>query len=1011
MLEKLLDQKALITSLLIAVLIGGVFSYLNIGKLEDAEIPLKSAIVVTPYPGATQHEVELEVTDVLERGIMKLENIDKVTSTSSAGLSVIQIDIQQTVDTDDLPQLWDHLRRKVKDVEMFLPSGAYTPIVNDDFADTYGMLYAITSDGYTLPELQKYTELVEREILKVDGIRRAQIFGKQTEAIEVLFDQEKLAGMKINPIYIALEMRNQSEIANAGNLDVEALSMRINVENKFDDIRDVENLIIQIPQGGTVRLGDIATIKRSFLAPKREGLYFNGQQALALGFSNESGINVVELGDRLNVRMAEIQDELPAGIQIKEIYSQPSRVELAVNDFVFNLVVSIIIVIVILLLAMGYRSGLLISSGLLFTILGTLIVMLMIDLPLHRVTLAAIILAMGMLVDNSIVVADGILVDLKKGVDPKLAFVNTAKKTAMPLLGATMIAILAFFPLAMAPHSAGEFLSSLFTVLVISLLLSWVFAMIQTPFMAKYFYRKEGNKRQEDQPTPYDNSIYRLFKSSLMFSLKYKNSFLIGATVLLIGSLYAMQFMRVDFMPKIPYDQFVIEYKLPEGSNLEAVEKEMREIEGEIKQFDNIKNITLSLGRPPARFTLMRPMSNGGMNYGEFIIETTTVESVAEVIPKVQQFLDEHYPHANYRLLEYGAAFESSELAVEFRGPDPAVLRELSNQAKLTLLNSPMSRNVTDDWGNKSKRISPQYSLEHAQRLGITRLDMGRSLQIQSNGMPIGALYEGKNQIPIVLKSKTTLDQNIENIGNVPVWGERSQFSVPLAHITDSIKVDLEDFAVKRIDGTRCISVESDVKAGFTGVELLNDIKEDIEAIHLPNGYSITYGGMVGVQDDANKALFKYFPLAIGLIMIITIALFNNLKQSLIVYMMIPFAFVGVSIGFNITGMFFNFMAIIGALGLIGMIIKNAIVLLDEINLGLDEGKSRLEATIDAAMSRMRPVMMASMTTILGMIPLLSDPMFGALALTIMAGLLGGTLITLMVIPVLYAYMYRIEVK
>ncbi|NLR91256.1 efflux RND transporter permease subunit [Flammeovirga agarivorans] len=1011
MLEKLLDQKALITSLLVAVLIGGVFSYLNIGKLEDAEIPIKSAIVVTAYPGATQHEVELEVTDVLERGIMKLENIDKVTSTSSAGLSVIQIDIQQTVDTEDLPQLWDHLRRKVKDVEMFLPQGAYTPIVNDDFADTYGMLYAITSEGYTLPELQKYTELVEREILKIDGVRRSQIFGTQTESIEILFNQEKLAGMKINPMFIALAMKNQSEIANAGNLEVDALSMRINVESKFNDISDVENLIIQVPQGGSFRLSDIATVKRGFFAPKREGVYFNGDQALALGFSNESGINVVELGERLDHRMQELQDELPAGIQIKEIYSQPQRVELAVNDFVFNLVVSIAIVIVILLLAMGYRSGLLISSGLLFTILGTLIVMLMINLPLHRVTLAAIILAMGMLVDNSIVVADGILVDLKKGVDPKLAFVNTAKKTALPLLGATLIAILAFFPLAMAPHSAGEFLSSLFTVLVISLLLSWVFAMIQTPFMAKFFYRKEGNKRKEGQTTPYDNGIYKMFKSSLIYSLKYNKAFLSSITVLLVGSLYGMQYMRVDFMPKIPYDQFVVEYKLPEGSNLEAVEEEMTAIENELREIEDIKNITLSLGRPPARFTLMRPMSNGGSNYGEFIIETKTVESVGKVIPQVQKYLDNNYPHANYRLLEYGASFESSELAIEFRGPDPAVLRELGNQAKLILLESPMSKNVTDNWGNKSKRITPEYSLEHAQRLGITRLDLGRSLQIQTEGIPIGALYEGKNQVPIVLKSKSTLDKNIENIGSIPVWGERAQFSVPLAQVTDSVRVELEDYAIKRKDGTRCLSVESDVQEGSTGVELLNDIKKDIEAINLPHGYSITYGGMVGVQDDANKALFKYFPLAIGLIVIITIALFNNLKQSLIVFMMIPFAFVGVSIGFNLTGMFFNFMAIIGALGLIGMIIKNAIVLLDEINLGLEEGKSRLDATVDAAMSRMRPVMMASMTTILGMIPLLSDPMFGALALTIMSGLLVGTLITLMVIPVLYAFMYRIEVK
>lgn len=1009
MLEKILNQKALINIVLFAVLFGGLFSYAKMGKLEDAEIPIKSAMVVTPYPGATAHEVELEVTNVLEKAIQRLENVDDIISVSEPGLSKITINVQQTVKTPDLPQMWDHLRRKINDAKGNLPSGAMDPIVNDDFADVYGMLYAVTADGYTIKELAKYTEYIEREVSELDGVRRSQTFGKEQEVIDVLFSPERLASLNINPLYIAGALQNYSNIVNPGSITVGKEALRVGLGNKINSMKEVEDLLIQIPQGGSFRLGDIATVKRSVMTPKRETLYFNGVKGLALGFSNESGINVVKLGEEIDAKLVDVREALPAGIEIHEIYSQPARVDAAVKDFMMNLIMSVGIVIIVLLFSMGYRSGLLISSGLLFTIFGTLIVMFAIDLPLHRVTLAAIILAMGMLVDNSIVVADGILIDLKRGVPRNKAFLSTAKKTAMPLLGATAVAILAFFPLKMAPNSAGEFMSSLFTVLIISLSLSWVFAMVQTPYMAKYFYRKE--KAQNNGKDAHDNKFYRGFKKLIRGSIARKGLVTAISVVVLFVSLWAFKFVTVDFMPGIDYDQFVIEYNMPQGADVKSVEADVKEIQDFILQFDGVRYVTTSIGRPPARYSLMRPMPTGGLNYGELAIETETVERVDEIIPEIRKFIDEKFVDAEWRIHKFGASFADYDIEVEFYGPDPKVLRGLSEEVKTIFRNEELIVNVTDNWKNKAKVLTPVYSVDKAQPLGLTRKDLANSILVTTDGMPIGAYYEGDVQIPIMLKSTEPVASNMDELLSTPVWGERSQFSVPLDQIVDSISINWEDDLIHRMNGKRSIKTQADALEGYTPAQAQVKVQALVDAIDLPDGYTLDWGGTVAASGEANGSLLLFLPLALGLMIMIIVGLFNNIKQAIIIFAIVPFAFVGISFGFNVTGGTLTFMGIIGALGLIGMMIKNAVVLLDEINLNIKNGLSPVDATVNSAVSRLRPVMMASLTTILGMMPLLTDPMFSSMAITIMFGLLLGSIITLVVVPILYALFFKVKIS
>lgn len=1007
MFERLLNQKAMISTILFAVLFGGIIAYNNIGKLEDAEIPIKAATVVTIYPGAAAHEVELEVTDVLEKAIQKLENVDNITSVSRPGLSIITVNIQSTVKTPQLPQLWDHLRRKVNDAKGSLPSGAMEPIVNDDFADVYGILYAVTADGYSHEELVKYTEYVERELLGVDGVRRSQIFGEHTQTIDIVFSPEKLAGLSVNPMYIAAAIQNETAIINPGSVDVGKESVRVGVGQKIASIKEIENLLIQVPGGGNFRLGDIATVKRSYLQPENEALYYNDKPGLTLGLSNESGINVVKLGERLDEKLAELQKELPAGIEINQVYYQPDRVDDAVRNFMLNLAVSVGIVIVVLMFAMGLRSGLLISSGLVFTIMGTLIVMLAIGLPLHRVSLAAIILAMGMLVDNAIVVADGILVDLKSGIERNKAFINTAKKTALPLLGATAVAILAFLPLGMSPNAAGEFLSSLFTVLIISLSLSWIFAMIQTPFNAKYFYRKERPKGEHAEA--YDNKFYRSFGSVLKWGIRHKFIFTAVSFAVLIFAFWSFRFVKVDFMPKIDYDQFYIEYYLPQGSDIKAVEKDALQIQKEILKMDGVNSVMASVGRPAARYLLMRHMPTGGSNYADFIIETKTTDRVAEIIPEIQKYLNNNYPDAFFRVLEYVAAFYDADIEAQFTGPDPAVLKDLATKAKKIFLDEPTATYVTDSWKNQTKKIVPEYSVERAQPLGLTRSDMGNSILVATNGMPIGAVYEGNRMLPIVLRTDTNLGENLEQLMNVPVWGQYSRASVPLSQIADTLKATWDYELINRLDNQRSIKVQCDAVKGHTAAEVQAKFQAKIEAIELPDGYELKWEGATAKSGEANQALFMFLPLVVGLMAIIIIGLFNNLKQPIIIFLIVPFAFIGIVLGLVTTGVFLTFVGIIGALGLIGMMIKNAVVLLDEINQNIRAGKDRLTATIDSALSRLRPVMMASLTTILGMAPLLGDSMFNSAAVVIMFGLAVGSIITLVVVPVLYTVLYRVD--
>lgn len=1010
MLDKLLNRKALLNTLLVGVVLGGVLSYLRIGKLEDAEVAIKSALVITQYPGATAHEVELEVTDVLEKAIQKMENIDDIESRSMPGYSEITVNIDEKITTRQMPQMWDYLRRKVNDVRPQLPQGARAPMVNDDFGDVYGIFAAVTGEGYTYKELFDYVDLLRRELLEIKGVKRVELFGSQLEAVDINISAEELADLSINPTYIVNAVQDHGQVVDPGSILTGTERVRLTVGSKYSSIEEIENILVQVPRGGNFKLGDIAEIKRSFYEPKQEGLLYNGKRAISLALSMESGVNVIDVGERFDERLQELEQTLPAGIAVHSIFSQPGRVKYSINGFVVNLLQSIAIVIVVLLFATGMRSGLLIASGLLFTILATFIVMAVFDIQLQRISLAAIIVAMGMLVDNSIVVADGILIGLKNRQDRTKVFTATVKKTALPLLGATAIAILAFMPLALSPDSTGEYLSSLFSVLAISLFLSWLFAMVQTPYMASLFYKNGLSKSRKNQTKdPYDTPFYQRFKKMASWVLWHKTIFLGASLIVLVASVFSFQFVKFEFMPVLDYNQFYVEYKLPKGTDIQSVQDDLEEISTELMSWDEVINVTAAVGRTPARYTLIRPVNNGGAHYGELIIDVEDYDASVVVGDKIVKYLEKSFPGAQARKKTYAPIFTEYEIEVQFSGPDPAVLRELARQAKEIMHNEPGATSITDNWKNKVKVMTPEYVVEQASKVAVSRRDVARAIAVATNGLPVGQMYDGDEDLLVQLKLKKPIGVEIDKVDNIPVWGQQGQNSVPLAKVTEQVKVKWEEDEIFRYNGQRAIRAQCDPIPGVLTVDLEEKLRPAINAIELPLGYSIDWKGTGEDEQKSQANLFGNLPLAMGLMLIIVIALFNNIKQALIIFMILPFVLIGIVVGFVTTGGVFNFIGIIGALGLIGMMTKNTIVLLDEINLNIKSGQPRHEAILSAVVSRMLPVLLASATTMLGMLPLLFDVMFKSMAITIIFGLLLGTVITLFVVPVLYAVLFRVD--
>ncbi|GAB0108925.1 efflux RND transporter permease subunit [Pseudoalteromonas distincta] len=1010
-----IEKKVISWMFTLLLLIGGTVSYFDLGQLEDPEFTLKKAMVITMYPGASPQQVEEEVTFPLENAIQQLPYVDYVTSISSNGKSQISVEMKSTYRKEQLRQIWDEMRRKINDLSPSLPSGVYPSTILDDFADVYGVMYSVTGDGYSYDELKDYVDFLKRELVLVKGVSKVTVAGEQQPQVMVEVSTRKLAQLGIAPSHIFQLLQSQNTVSNAGKIRVGDESIRLHPTGEFKDVKELETLLISKPGASElIYLGDVAKVYREYAEVPNNVIRYNSQQALLIGVSFMSGVNVVDVGKHIDDHLASLEYQRPHGIDINSVYNQPQEVQKSVDGFIISLLEAIAIVIVVLLLFMGLKSGILIGGILLLTVLGTFIFMKLFAIDLQRISLGALIIALGMLVDNAIVVTEGILINLKRGQTKLKAAVNIVEQTKWPLLGATVIAVTAFAPIGLSSDASGEFAGSLFWVLFISLLLSWITAITLTPFFANLMFKENEFKNEEGQEDedPYKGFIFNGYKAILDLALHFRKTTLILMVVLLCTAVVGFGSVKQSFFPASNTPMFYVDYWQAQGSDIRSTLEGVKKLEEFLQKEDLVEEVTSTTGQGAPRFMLTYAPEKSYPAYGQLIIRVANREAVATVMQTVRDYSNNHALSAQLKIkpMEIGPSTDA-KIEARFSGPDPVILRQLAAKAEELIGNDDGAYNIRDDWRARTKMIRPQFNEQKARRLGISKSDLDNVLLTSLSGKQVGVYRDGTQLLPIIARSPANERLNVESVHDLQIYSPVLGVFVPVTQVVDEFDVQWEDSLIMRRDRKRTITImaDHDVLGDETPAKLFARIRGPIENMELPRGYELEWGGEFESSSKAQKAIFGSLPLGYLAMFAVTVLLFNSLKQPLVIWATVPLAIIGVSAGLLAMNAPFSFMGLLGLLSLSGMLIKNGIVLVDQINLELSEGKSPYEAVFDSGVSRVRPVAMAAITTILGMIPLLFDVFFQSMAVTIMFGLGFATILTLIVVPVLYTVIFRID--
>ncbi|QUX93016.1 MFS transporter [Marinomonas sp. A3A] len=1003
------------------LLVGGIIAFTSLGQLEDPEFTIKDSLIITYYPGASPEQVEEEVTYPIERELQNLPYVDKITSTSKAGYSKVQLTIKDTYRAKELKQIWDEVRKKIRDITGTFPSGVATPIVLDDFGDVYGVMLAINGQGYPYKDLKNYVDYVKRELVLVDGVAKVTEAGEQDEQVTIEISRSKLTNMGIAPSQLETLLSNQNSVSNAGSVKVGSEYIRISPTGEFKDISELENLIVGTPtDGNLIRLSDIATIKREYVEPRTHIVDFNGAKSLLLGVSFSSGVNVVKIGEALENRIEELQYQQPVGLNMEPIYFQSKEVERSVSNFLLNLAEAVGIVILVLLVFMGIRSGILIGIILLLTILGTFIVMDYFHINLQRISLGGLIIALGMLVDNAIVVTEGVLIGMQRGMTKLQAASAVVKQTKWPLLGATVIAVTAFAPIGLSPDAVGEFVGSLFYVLLISLLLSWITAITLTPFFCDLFFKETIAKANSEDSSaeelvdPYKGFIFTGYKWLLDKAMHYRWI----TVILLVGSLFtagwAFQFVKQSFFPPSTTPMFYMDIQMPEGTHIDNTYLTVQEIEKELLKDDRIEYVTSTTGQGALRFMLTYEAEQTNSSYAQFIVRTKDTDVIPGLLKDLYYKMQEEYPELEVKLqrLQLGPS-TGAKLEARISGPDPKLLRQFSAQVQEIYRNDGGLENIKDDWRQPVKVLRPLFNDAQARRLGISKTELDDVLLTNFTGSQIGLYREGTDLLPIVRTAPENERVSIDQIRDLQIYSPATGSYVTLSTLVSGFETVWEDPIIERRDRKRTITVMADPKilGDETAMAIFSRTRGAIEAIPLPPGYVLDWGGEYESSTDAQANIFKALPMGYLFMFIITILLFNSVRVPLTIWFCVPLALIGVSTGLLVMNSAFSFMALLGFLSLSGMTVKNGIVLADQINYELEQGTEKYEAIFVSAVSRVRPVCMAAVTTILGMVPLLYDAFFEGMAVVISFGLGFATLLTLVAVPVFYTILFRVKYR
>lgn len=1020
-----MERRTLFWSLITGLLVIGILSYMRMPKLEDPSVPIKQVSVVAIYPGADEETVELDVAIPIEDVMRTVPDVDKIKTDVQNGQAIVTVEFVKETPKADVEQHFDIVRRRISDLASRLPGGCMTPVVVDDMMDVYGLFYAFHGDGYTLPELESYAKMLRRELVTVPGVKRINIGGTRQEVINIDILPEQLRANGLLPAQVMMALQSATATVNGGAAESGTQRFTLQVTESVRNADDVADIQIKTPGGKLVRLGELAKIERGYAEPASNLFFVNGRPALTVAITLDDTAVVPDVGKAVDARIAEVAGRMPVGMETEKIFFQPDKVDSAMQGFMINLLESIIIVVVVLMLAMGWKAGVIIGFGLVLTVAFSFPLLSAAGTTLQRISLGAFIVAMGMLVDNAVVIMDGILVDRKRGLAPDTYLYRVGRNTAMPLLGATIIAACTFLPIYLTPGSVGEFAGDLFTVICVSLLVSWILALIQVPVCAAAWMHDRPAQAARTAGDVMDGKTYRAMRAMLEWLLNHRTLSITAAIALLVLSSFGMQKVRRVFFPDFDYQQFVVECYFPGENNSSAVLGRVLAMADTVAQFDEVDRVAVSTGGAPGRYAFVRPMPTGGANYAELIIDCRDYKTVCKAADLVRERLRAIQPDAYVRTRKYNFSIGSSHtVEVEFAGPDAEVLRQLAAQAEEVMLDCALvdRYSVQNNWRPMAPSLKFHFSQQAAERAGITRKDVGNALQAATDGNPVGVINDGDKMTLIQLRLRNADGSKVSPLTSIPVWStininpdtSGDIFATTLLdNVVDSASLVYANDYIYRYNGQRAIQVECDpdpLNPDATPAVVVSQIEDAIRAIPLPPGYTMRFAGEGELSGEATGLILGYLPMILIIIMVILLLLFNSWRKLGLIILCFPFVICGIMPMLYLTDTPFTFMAILGFMGLIGMMVKNAIVLVDETNrLQTEEQMHEYEAIILATMSRTRPVIMASFTTILGMIPLIGDAMYGSLAVTVIGGLAMGTITTLLLLPLFYSVLFKVR--
>ncbi|MDJ0907443.1 MAG: efflux RND transporter permease subunit, partial [Woeseiaceae bacterium] len=907
-----------------------------------------------------------------------------------------------------LPQVWDELRRKVNDVQGDLPPRAGPSIVNDDFGDVYGVYVALYGPGYSYAELKEVAQMLRREYLLVQDVAKVDFWGDRREAVYIEIDRDRASQLGVTMNSLQASILDKNLVVNAGRAEVGERFIAIDPTGTFETAEAMGDLLIRSQDSDAqFYLRDVAKVTRGYVEPPTRVLRYNGNPSIGIGISTVSGGNVVTMGEALRVRTQEILDQLPLGIEFGVISLQSEAVTTAISGFLISLLQAVGIVIGVLLVFMGLRSGLIIGFILSLTIAGTFIFMAPWGIALERISLGALIIALGMLVDNAIVVVDGILVRMQKGMKAEDAAVEVVGQTSMPLLGATAVAIMAFGAIGLSDDSTGEFCRSLFQVVLISLSLSWVTAVTVTPIVCVMFLKppKEGEATDD----AYSGGLYQRYRGLLETAIRFR-----GVTVAIVLGVFAVSmwgFRYVDqsFFPDSTRPQYMLDFWLPEGTHINETTRQVAEVEQWLNEQEGVTNVTSHIGGGAMRFILTYSPEKPSSAYAQFLIDVEDYTLIPAMIDKAEREIPERFTDSAV----FGRAFilgpgGGGKIQARFSGPDTTVLRQLEKETMRILREDGGAKGIRSDWRNQVPFIQPVLAELEANQAGVERPNVATSMRSGFEGEPIALYRDSDELLPIIIRAQENERSDISNMNNLQVWSPAARRTIPLRQVVSEFDTKLRDPIIQRLNRKSTMTVHADPVSGVASA-LHSRVRPQVEALDLPAGYELEWWGEFRDSARGRAGIMASLPAFLLAMVLIVIALFNSLRQPLVIWLTVPLALIGVTAGLLITRQPFGFMALLGFLSLSGMLIKNAIVLIDEMELQKSQGIAPYDAVVGAGVSRLRPVAMAALTTVLGMVPLLGDAFFIAMAVTIIFGLLVATVLTMVVVPVLYTIFFRIK--